>query len=308
MEVDGVFEGGGVKGIGLVGALARLEEEGVRFRRVAGASAGAITAAMYAAGYTSAEMKDLLWRKDFNEFADIRPFLKGGFFGWIRRIWIALPPILRHYGVFSTRPFYLWVKKLLEEKGVRTFSDCTVPLRVFASNITRQELLTFDWEKTPDMEVAEAVRMSMTIPFFFRAHRWRLDGQEALVVDGGVLKNYPIDTFDDNRDCGTVGLKLISEGELEPAPPANNVGSFISRIINTMRVAHEKIHVEEADWARTVPINTGKISTTKFDLTEAEKQFLYESGRKAAEKAIGEGLLQPQGRKGLLRPQPISQA
>ena len=296
MEVDGVFEGGGVKGIGLVGALAHLETQGVRFRRVAGTSAGAITAAMYAAGYTASEMKDLLWKKDFNEFADVRPFLRGGLFGWIGRIVVALPLILTHYGVFSTQPFYLWMKKLLEKKGVRDFSDCAVPLRVFASNITRQELLVFDWEKTPKMEVAEAVRMSMTIPIFFRAHRWKSGSEESLVVDGGVLENYPIETFDDDRDCGTIGLKLISEGELKSAPPANNIGAFIFRIISTMRLAHEKIHVAEADWARTVPINTGTISATKFDLTEEEKQFLYDSGRQAAEKAIGEGLLGPKGR------------
>ena len=47
----------------MVGALSRLEEEGVRFRRVAGTSAGAITAALCAAGYSAAEMKGLLEEK-----------------------------------------------------------------------------------------------------------------------------------------------------------------------------------------------------------------------------------------------------
>ena len=69
----------------------------------------------------------------------------------------------------------------------------------------------------------------------------------------------------------------------------------------TMQTAHERIHVEEAYWAKTVPILTGKIPTTKFDLTEEEKTFLYDSGREAADQAIREGLLKPEGRKGRLK-------
>ena len=53
LAVDLVCEGGGVKGIGLAGAYSVLEERGYRPNNVAGTSAGAITAALIAAGYSS---------------------------------------------------------------------------------------------------------------------------------------------------------------------------------------------------------------------------------------------------------------
>src|SRR3954453_13731963 len=68
--VDLVFEGGGVKGIAMVGALSVLEEHGYKPQNVAGTSAGAIVATLLAAGYTAAELRDLISNQDFSEFMD----------------------------------------------------------------------------------------------------------------------------------------------------------------------------------------------------------------------------------------------
>ena len=69
-KVDAVFEGGGVKGIGLVGAMTVTEEEGYHFENVAGTSAGAIVASLVAAGYTASEMKAILDSLDYTRFKD----------------------------------------------------------------------------------------------------------------------------------------------------------------------------------------------------------------------------------------------
>ena len=58
---DAVFEGGGVKGIALVGAVAVAEEKGYRWANLAGTSAGAIVASLLAAGYTGAEFRRSYW-------------------------------------------------------------------------------------------------------------------------------------------------------------------------------------------------------------------------------------------------------
>ncbi len=52
MKIDGVFEGGGVRGIAHVGAICALAEKGYEWERVAGTSAGSIIAALLAAGYS----------------------------------------------------------------------------------------------------------------------------------------------------------------------------------------------------------------------------------------------------------------
>ena len=75
LMADAVFEGGGVKGIGLVGAVAVAEERGYQWVNIAGTSAGAIVAALLAAGYSAAEMKQIMEELDYNSFKDARVLL-----------------------------------------------------------------------------------------------------------------------------------------------------------------------------------------------------------------------------------------
>lgn len=64
MKHDLVFEGGGAKGMAFVGAYEAFVEEGHSFGRLLGTSAGAITAALLAAGYTPQEMLDALAERE----------------------------------------------------------------------------------------------------------------------------------------------------------------------------------------------------------------------------------------------------
>ncbi len=276
MEADGVFEGGGVKGIGLIGALKRTEEQGVELKRVAGTSAGAIVASLYSAGYSSDELKALLYSTDFRKFLDMSDM------GCLKYP-IGFFRILFRYGIHSGRPFHTWIRERLAQKGVSKFKDLKLPLKLVASDITNKQLLTFDSEKHAELEVAEAVRMSMSIPLFFYVYKWRLAKNHTLVVDGGLLNNYPINIFDDH-ERQTLGFKLISPEETQPPEKISNIFSYIKSVLDTMMVAHEKIHVEETDWARTIPIPTGEIKTTQFDLNREQKDWLYNSGYEAAEK------------------------
>lgn len=285
MDADGVFEGGGVKGIGLIGALKKAEEEGVIFKRVAGTSAGATVASLYAAGYSADELKELLYSTDFKDFLDTTlPKRKG----W--RYPIIILSILFNYGIYSSSSFYKWIKGELEHKGVSKFKDLKLPLKIVTSDITNKRKLVFNSELHKEMEVAEAVRMSMSIPLFFYVYKW-LDPdfpkRKTLVVDGGLLSNYPINIFNDH-ERQTIGFKLISPEETQPPEPITNVLSYVKSILDTMMLAHEKIHVKEANWARTIPIPTGNIKTTQFDLTDEEKDWLYKSGYEAATKFFEE--------------------
>jgi predicted acylesterase/phospholipase RssA len=69
-KTDAVFEGGGVKGIGMVGAVAVTEDQGYQFSNVAGTSAGAIVASLVAAGYNAGELKNILDNLDYTHFKD----------------------------------------------------------------------------------------------------------------------------------------------------------------------------------------------------------------------------------------------
>src|SRR3954451_20713350 len=75
---DLVLEGGGVKGIGLVGAISVLEEHGYEFHRIAGTSAGAIVGALVAAGIPIADLQTTIWEVDYIKFQDAATFSRFG--------------------------------------------------------------------------------------------------------------------------------------------------------------------------------------------------------------------------------------
>ena len=106
---DLVFEGGGVKGIGLAGAFAALEQRGFTRKGVAGASAGAITAALIAAGYSSRELDEILLNVPFGEFKDK---------GWEDRVPLIGPAgsLLLERGIYEGKFFERWMTELLEAK------------------------------------------------------------------------------------------------------------------------------------------------------------------------------------------------
>src|SRR5262245_49122557 len=79
--MDLVSEGGGVKGSGLGGAFEALDKHGYRPNNVAGTSAGAITAALVAAGYTARELKEIVFNMPFPHFKDTGGLSRVPFFG-----------------------------------------------------------------------------------------------------------------------------------------------------------------------------------------------------------------------------------
>ena len=113
---DLVCEGGGVKGIGLAGAFSVLEEHDFRPQNVAGTSAGAITAALIAAGYTAAELKDVIFGMDFLRFRDK---------AWEDKLRLVGKgvSIFKDLGIYEGRYFEDWIGELLKAKGAETFSS-----------------------------------------------------------------------------------------------------------------------------------------------------------------------------------------
>ena len=307
-RVDLVLEGGGVKGIGLVGALAVLEERGYQPQNIAGTSAGAIVATGLAAGYTAAEQREILASLDFNRFTDK---------DWEDRIPVVGAPlsILLDQGIYEGEAFLSWIRDVLEAKGVRTFADLVHPefadqpqyrykVQVIASDITARRMLVLPRDAVhlginpDDLSVALAVRMSMSIPIFFEPVRLRhpSTGQEHLIVDGGMLSNFPIWLFDSpgEPDWPTFGLRLVEPEPKTPLGerlaqseaargPLESVVFFIKSLVQTMMEAHDRLYIESADFARTIPIPTLGIGSTEFDLSRERAMALYEAGRAAAE-------------------------
>src|SRR5659263_86395 len=121
-----------------------------------------------------------------------------------------------------------------------------------------------------DLQVSLAVRMSISIPYFFQPVN--LDNKDSnkksLIVDGGVLSNYPVWIFDVNGipRWPTIGFKLGGNKEIREHK-ITNILNFTSSIIETMLEAQDDIHIREMDYLRTVKINTLDIKTTDFNIS-----------------------------------------
>jgi predicted acylesterase/phospholipase RssA len=208
--VSGVFEGGGAKGILYAGALEGLLRRKLWFSAVAGSSAGAITAAMIAAGMTPSEIGG---QRKAGLAAMATPTRWSGF----RRLrWGT--GFLDHEGIVK------WLSELLSERcgmlglqvdedgpSFQQLSELTgIDLFVAAVDLRARHLAVFNGTLTPRAAVAEAVMASATIPFALepRVFQASIDGslRWRLFVDGGVASNFPSFVFQDQAFRAYSGL------------------------------------------------------------------------------------------------------
>jgi NTE family protein len=138
------------------------------------------------------------------------------------------------------------------------------------------------------LEVAKAVRMSMSFPFFFEAVP--LNG--SLIVDGGVVSNFPVELFDSKAEpkWPTFGFKLMLPEDKNPAQLKQQsidgpIAEFIA-IVQTAMEAHDAYHLDKSKYVRTIGIDPLNIGTTDFSLSDRDKQALYQSGFKAAQEFL----------------------
>ncbi|MBD5800253.1 phospholipase [Bacillus pseudomycoides] len=286
MKIDGVFEGGGVRGIAHVGAICALAKQGYECERVAGTSAGAIIAALLAAGYSCEELKTIISNVNYHQFIKKTLFDKIPFVGKGLNAWAKL-------GIYSNVFLETWLEDLLHKKGIHNFSDLSNPqnLKIIASDISNGKMVIFPDDlpnygfTTQDFSIAKAVRMSSTIPFYFEPVKWK---QPCYMVDGGLLSNYPIWIFDSPNipRWPTFGFHFVkNEIQAEPVPYEDPISMF-KGLFKTMMQAHDLRHLDKESKARTIAIPTGTITSTKFQLTTEEKEWLYQSGFHTAEKFL----------------------
>ncbi|OBF25242.1 patatin-like phospholipase family protein [Mycobacterium sp. ACS4331] len=307
-RADLVLSGGGVKGIGLVGAVAALVDGGHLPQRISGTSAGALVGAVLAAAVHAKrvdgdELKNIAMRIDYRALLDP---------GLVERI-----PILgRLWGVASGGGVYRgealrdWVAGQLADYGVTTFADLRIADRslppeqryrlvVTVADVTLGQLVRLPWDYQrvygldPDRQVvADAVRASTAIPFFFEpVTLTHADGTTSTLVDGGLLSNFPIDSLD--RVDGAVPRWPTFGVTLLPNLPADNAQvipalrplhaltapSLLEQVVTTMLVGRDQAYLNQP-WvsARTVRVDTTDVGVLDFDLSDADKLALYDKG------------------------------
>ncbi|MEK4403760.1 patatin-like phospholipase family protein [Sporosarcina sp. FSL K6-6792] len=282
MLIDGVFSGGGLKGFALVGAYQVLEEKGYRFHRVAGTSAGAILASFIAAGYSAKEIEKMLDEQDFQVLLDPRktiiplPLMK-----WFQLYW--------RLGLYQGNALENWFSEKLAAKDVYTFSDLPPgKLKLVASDLTNGKMIVLpdDLEgygiSAESFPIARALRMSCGIPFFFEPVRLKVGKGETIVVDGGVLSNFPMWIFNDeggNTERPVLGLKLSRSQEEMPGHKIDNALDLFEALFSTMKNSHDERYISRKHERNIIFIPVDDYSATQFDMDQETKEGLIEAGR-----------------------------
>jgi len=315
-----VFEGGGVKGIAYVGALDILREKGILkdIKRVGGTSAGAINAILVALDYTMEDTQDILMTLDFNNFMDDS-------WGIIR----DSKRLIKKYGWYKGDFFHTWIGNRIKEKTGSensTFNDLKnqkfKDIYLIGTNLSTGFAEVFSYEHTPRMRVADAIRISMSIPLFFAAVR---NIRDDVYVDGGVFNNYPVKLFDrkkyvQTKDLAkhirtpeyynsanatmpktsseyiynkeTLGFRLDTKQEIAVfrdggEPQHEKIDDFFEyswALLKSIMNVQNNTHMHSDDWHRTVYIDTLDVNTTDFDLNVEKKRSLVAEGKSGVNK------------------------
>jgi len=296
-----VLEGGGVLGIAYVGAMRGLEEKNKlsEIENIAGTSVGALSASLMAVGFDSKELEDILRNLNMRKFNDGR----GVFFGGTNRMF-------KRYGWYRGEKLKSWVNDLLYEKTGKenlTFMELHElaekdskfkNLYVTVTNLSQQNWQTLSYLNFPNMRIADAVRMSASIPMYFTAVFMDKEGNvykkpqkhvvTDVMADGGFVSNYPIHIFDSTYALNeTLGLQLdrkeqINQSGNELAPyEINNLKDYVMAFYTIVLESMNRTSLSQEDWDRTISISDCEIGPKIKKMPKEDVDKLINAGYEA---------------------------
>ena len=186
------LSGGGMKASAHIGALKALEEEGIRFECVSGASSGSIIATMYALGYNSDEMWEMFQiyckKIKYVDWINVFKIIVGLVFE--RRIIVN--------GLNSGKIVEKIMKEICMEKGIYKINEIRMPLAIpmvdlqngtvyIASSKENRGLLLDNTEFITEIPIETAIRASCSFPGVFSPCEY--NGLQ--LIDGGTRENLP---------------------------------------------------------------------------------------------------------------------
>ena len=295
-----VFEGAGVRGIAYCGAIQAMESKKMmnQVERVGGTSSGAIVALTISLGYSGKEIENIISQTNFKKFNDGNYFFIGG----INRL-------NKYFGWYRGKRVEKWLEKIIKEKTGNeniTFEELHQKgfkdLYITGTSLNKQRPVLFSYETYPKMKVKDAVRISISIPLYFEPlfidnkgsvishpkQRQELD----LMMDGGLLENFPIHIFDKKApDVYTIGFRIDHDAQINndkanrtlTEMPIDNLKQYFGAFYNIVIENLNRQRLTISDWERTVSISDGNVLPKVRKLSKEEVSILIENGRRAVQ-------------------------
>lgn len=280
-QVGLVLSGGGAKGVCHIGVIKALEEEGIPIDYVTGTSMGAIIGGLYVAGYSPAEMEQLVTSASFASWVSGKVDERYRYFfkkpppnsSWVDfsfNIDSVLSPNLPTNIVSPLVMDFAFMEIFAGAGAVAhyNFDSLMVPFRCMASDISRAQSVVLS-----NGDLGSAVRASMTFPFYFKP----ISIDSTLLFDGGMYNNFPSDImYEEFFPDMIIGSQAASNyGE----PEADNV---ISQLQNMLMTKREYTVICEN--GIIIKPNLKQVSVTDFRFTQ---QFI-DSGYAMTKRHIAE--------------------
>lgn len=264
-----LFGGGAIRGVSYIGAVKALEELGITPDRLAGSSVGSIFAALLAVGYSACELKDIFIKVNFELFRDIS---------------IGLGPL---FALSKGEVFLEWVRELIEKKyygdkykkgsnPAVTFNDIEKNLVIITTNLSNFKCKEFSKFETPDYEIASAVRISCCMPGLMKP----IEYNKTLLVDGDLQKSWPMWKLSNNllnEDERILEFRLegnYDSNDISGIDYANAVYSCMTAM-STSFITNIYGNKDKFDY---IVLNTGDIVVVDFNINEAKRNELIDSG------------------------------
>lgn len=265
------LSGGGMCAIAHVGALIELSKH-IPLKAVKewmGVSAGSLMAMCLCIGFTLKELEELCVRFDFTNIKE----------------YDSVPGWLIHFGIDTGERLHRLIEACLHVKGLSsecTFKECYdrfgISLRVVATDLNEARAINFSPKDTPDYRIADAVRASMTFPYYFQPHICPISGH--YLIDGGVISNYPLFVLPEEEHSRT--LSLLISGGVDTTVDLMKAGieEIIIRPIQMVLAAKQELEMKFYD-AQSIQIKLTKFNILEFSFNEETKNSIIEIGKKA---------------------------
>ena len=245
-KVGLVLSGGGAKGAAHIGVLQYIEEAGIPIDYIAGTSMGSIVGGMYALGYSSDEIRDIIssvdWDRLISNNVDRRkisfsqksdrnthvinvPFsIKNNTEDMQSRSFRnSLPKGL----VSGDNLINLFNSLAVGYSDPISFDELPIPFICIATNMINGEAEVLD-----KGEFSKSLRASMAIPILFDPIKMN----NTLYVDGGLVSNFPVE------QCRAMGADYIIGVSMSPGLEENpeNLSSILSQVKQLKEVITDK--------------------------------------------------------------------
>ncbi len=239
-----VLSGGGAKGFAHIGVLKVLEEAGIKIDYIGGTSMGSVIGGLYASGYNASQIDSIFKKTNFDELInDYIPRSSKNFYGKKNDelYAIVLPFSNFKVGIPEALSKGMYNYNLLSSltrnvRHVRDFNKLPTPFLCIGTNIETGEEVLLNKGNLVQAMMASAAFPSLFTPV-------EIDGN--LLVDGGVVNNYPI------KEVRNLGADIIIgvdvQDDLMNRKNLKNATRILVQITNLQSIDKMKSKIKDTD-------------------------------------------------------------